>query len=662
MPIDIKKYAEQWLREEETEMFINGEPMPSKVKFLLRKFVIDADKKGFEGYETLEETNDEHKLIENPKLSIIMLTYNALEYTKKAIASIKEYTRCGYELIVIDNKSTDGTQAWLKKQKGIDKLVLNKTNKGVAGGRNQGILMSEGDYILFVDNDIKVGIGWDGELLSTFENEHNVGVVGKQGNNVECYNPLRFSHFKKAPADVGIYSVDVVPGFCFCFPRNLLKNVGMQTTKLGKFWHEDLEFCGKVKKAGFRVLANTKINIVHYEHKSVTTKGRVTDEQIKQRFPGFENKAANVGKDLIDSNILYIYWDIDENPNKAYSILADALTKHLRDSGMIVIRKNKIVDKNQSFHHCKGFDMLMNGERFIYIHQENDRAPRSWKYEFEQVDKAFCVSPHTWEALLNSGIPKDKLINVGFNGIDPKVFNTKVKPYKKFPGKKVRFMTVAAAQPRKGTDLLIKYFAKAFTKDDDVSLIIKNYGYGQARWVENLLEQARKDPNCPDIIHIYEDWDINKLARAYRTVAESGAYISTHRAEAFGLPILEAICSGCMVGASDFGGTKTEFEGCIGYKFKGKLVPSTFHNWSGEPYYEEDEDPQWFEPSEKDVVDWLQKTYNSITIGLCESTRKKRYQVAEEFGQKFSFENRVAKVRDKLIKHSQKGVMREVRR
>lgn len=54
------------------------------------------------------------------KTSIIILTYNNLDYTKDCIDSILKFTKKGtYEIIVVDNLSTDGTREWLKKQKNL---------------------------------------------------------------------------------------------------------------------------------------------------------------------------------------------------------------------------------------------------------------------------------------------------------------------------------------------------------------------------------------------------------------------------------------------------------------------------------------------------------------------------------------------------------------
>ena len=62
------------------------------------------------------------------KLSVITLTYNKLEYTKKFIESLYKYTK-DFELIIVDNGSTDGTVEYLKSLKDV-KLILNNENKG----------------------------------------------------------------------------------------------------------------------------------------------------------------------------------------------------------------------------------------------------------------------------------------------------------------------------------------------------------------------------------------------------------------------------------------------------------------------------------------------------------------------------------------------------
>lgn len=92
--------------------------------------------------------------------SIIILTYNQLDYTKQCIDSIRKYTAAGtYELIVIDNKSTDGTPEWLSQQHDI-LAVLNDRNEGFPKGCNQGIALAKGENVLLLNNDVIVTPRW----------------------------------------------------------------------------------------------------------------------------------------------------------------------------------------------------------------------------------------------------------------------------------------------------------------------------------------------------------------------------------------------------------------------------------------------------------------------------------------------------------------------
>ena len=88
--------------------------------------------------------------------SIVILTYNKLNYTKKCIESIRKYTcKESYEIIVVDNASTDGTIEWLKTQSDII-TIFNKENLGFPKGCNQGIEIAQGSEILLLNNDVIV--------------------------------------------------------------------------------------------------------------------------------------------------------------------------------------------------------------------------------------------------------------------------------------------------------------------------------------------------------------------------------------------------------------------------------------------------------------------------------------------------------------------------
>lgn len=592
--LEVSNYAKKW----DAKPFIKN--MTDRIKEVDKNFIVPKEKR-------------------KVQLSIIILTYNALDYTKKCLKSIAKNTEIDYEIIIIDNNSQDGTKTWLQNDarklfKNIPmSITLNESNNGVAGGRNQGIKQASGNYCVFLDNDTEVSKGWENRMLNHFRMNPECWVVGNGGNYVDNYSPLRF---RLTHSHLEVQSVDVVAGYCFMFPRKIIDLIGDQYMGLGKFWHEDLEFCGRVKKYGKQIILDSAIPIVHHAHKSA---GEGKEDKIKQVHKGFELKAKKVGQHLIDENILTIFNDDDDF--SAYSIIAKNITKHLRDLGLIVFRKPKIQNihslRSPSFDLCNGFDMSYNGKSLVYLHSENLTAPKAWADDLQNVDYALTCSDFARQALINANCQESKLVCHSLTGIQEQYFNWDAVPFTKeewaqIVGDKNKdkfvFLNVGASQERKGQDILIKAFSELFGNNDDVILVIKNYNYGKHSWVVSLIGEYGASNN---IIPIYEDWTPQKLASAYKYVSMNGAYIHPHRAEGVGMPILEALACGCRVGATDFGGISS-LEGYNNLtKFGYKLAPSTFHNNPAEPFYESNENPQWAEPNINEVKEYMQKVFKT---------------------------------------------------
>lgn len=88
-------------------------------------------------------------------VSIILCTYNRASLLTNAIRSVQEQTYRDWELIIIDDGSTDKTKPLVRKFQSKDKRIIYhfQTNKGLAKARNEGIKQSTGDYLCFVDSD-----------------------------------------------------------------------------------------------------------------------------------------------------------------------------------------------------------------------------------------------------------------------------------------------------------------------------------------------------------------------------------------------------------------------------------------------------------------------------------------------------------------------------
>ena len=91
------------------------------------------------------------KPVKTPNLSVVVLAWNKLELTRRCVDSIRSGTSGDYELIVVDNGSTDGGAEYATAA--ADKAVINSENLGFAAGNNSGLAVATGTYVAFVNND-----------------------------------------------------------------------------------------------------------------------------------------------------------------------------------------------------------------------------------------------------------------------------------------------------------------------------------------------------------------------------------------------------------------------------------------------------------------------------------------------------------------------------
>ena len=125
-------------------------------------------------------------------ITLMMVTYNRLNLTKKTFDTTMLNVGCNYNLVVVDNCSTDESVVWLKNKilsnKFINKAVIVslKENKGIAYGRNIGMLKScECDYLCTIDNDVILPNNWLKRCCNVLENNK---IIVACGINLEDIN------------------------------------------------------------------------------------------------------------------------------------------------------------------------------------------------------------------------------------------------------------------------------------------------------------------------------------------------------------------------------------------------------------------------------------------------------------------------------------------
>jgi GT2 family glycosyltransferase len=117
----------------------------------------------------------------SPKVSVIILNYNGEQYLDRCLSSVLSTKYPNFEVIFVDNASTDSTLEMVEKAFGYDKrlrIFKSDQNIGFSGGNNFGFLQARGDYIAFLNNDTIADPYWLVALVNAMEKDRTIGLAG----------------------------------------------------------------------------------------------------------------------------------------------------------------------------------------------------------------------------------------------------------------------------------------------------------------------------------------------------------------------------------------------------------------------------------------------------------------------------------------------------
>lgn len=209
------------------------------------------------------------------KTSIVILTYNQLEYTKQCIESIKSFTKKGtYEIIVVDNHSKDGTAEWLKQQEGL-RCVFNKENMGFPKGCNQGMKIATGDNIMLLNNDVVVSHNWLDNLIKCLYSDEAIGAVGPVTNSCSNFQAINvpYKDINGMHRFAKLYNISTpsqweerlrLIAFCLLVKKEVVQQLGLLDERFSPGNYEDDDYCFRMRQAGFRIMLCKDTFIHHF--------------------------------------------------------------------------------------------------------------------------------------------------------------------------------------------------------------------------------------------------------------------------------------------------------------------------------------------------------------------------------------------------------------
>ena len=231
-----------------------------------------------------------------PKVAIIVLNYNGWKDTIECLESLQRITYPNFQIIVVDNGSTDDSLERIREKFTYLTLIETGRNLGYAGGNNIGIkkaLENGAKYILIVNNDTKIiNPEFVTQMVDVMESDSTIGILGPKVLNFKgqiqdtiLYIPtlsnclresfgLRFK-VKKSRNYCVPQSVDAVSGVCWFIRSDIINTVGLLDEDYFMY-AEEQDYCYRVKKAGWKIM--------YYPVESVLHKKGSGDETDKKRM------------------------------------------------------------------------------------------------------------------------------------------------------------------------------------------------------------------------------------------------------------------------------------------------------------------------------------------------------------------------------------------
>lgn len=232
------------------------------------------------------------------KVSIIVVTYNTKELIEKLLGNLfRVKGNLNFEIIFVDNNSQDGTREYLKDLNESDNnihVIFNNENQGFSKAVNQGInvcrnRMFPSSHILLLNSDAMINQAQIEALLNIIELREKIGIVAPQLVNVDGSTQPSFGNFpdiftsiiyllrldKILPLGAVIYSAtrkkalfpDWASGACMLIKREVLDKIGALDENYF-FGIEDIDFCYRLRQAGYRVVYYPEVRVFHHHQYS----------------------------------------------------------------------------------------------------------------------------------------------------------------------------------------------------------------------------------------------------------------------------------------------------------------------------------------------------------------------------------------------------------
>lgn len=614
----------------------------------------------------------------NKKISIIILTWNGLEHTKKCLESLRYLNQNPFiDVIVFDNGSTDGTVKYLKSINWI-KAIYNDQNIGFTAGNNKALeYCSNQDDIILLNNDMIIEQkNWIALLQETAYKDQSIGIVGSRligadkdldgkllhaGTNIYADN-CTGQQIGGLEMDVNQYSairdVQGIVFACAYIKRELIEKIGFLDTDYFAYF-EDTDYCLRAIKNGYRVVLDGRVTLKHI-HNGATKVNKVnfwniykpSQQKFRKKweqfllsqyemsvnwhscaglpFLGYSNSSKNIMLALDQNNVdvryQYVYGEgtpipLTESPN------------HIDDYRIKLFRQRLYNSNAAEIVYGQGDAFFKNKGRYKigYTMLEVDGLPKEWVRQCNLMDEVWVPSAFNEQTFRQSGVKVP--IHVIPLGIDPNYFNPQLRGFRF--SDKFTFLSVFEWGERKAPEKLIKTFLQEFADNDDVLLVCKINNNDPSLTIPQEIQKL----GCKGIeskMKILHNQKIPGylMGSLYRS---ADCFVLPTRGEGWGMPILEAMACGTPTIATNWSAQTEFFNEITGYPINlKKLVPAEARC----PYYD---GFKWAEPDFEHLAFLMRHVYENH-----KAVQKKSMKTAQDILEKWTWDQTALKIKSRL--------------
>lgn len=233
-----------------------------------------------------------------PKISIIILNHNNKIVIQKCINSLIKYNIYNYEIIIVDNQSTDESVTFLKKKYGSNiKIFLNSIN-GCSSGRNLGVKKSTGEYLLFLDSDQgPTSNNWLDNYINIASNYPKISAIGWTGGFVtesDMTGPTLDCYPQKGLPSNYLFrtNIDYLGSGGLFISKTFFNKIEGFDINYDPYSFEDTDISRKIIRNNGIIAYTNRLFIYHNSHSTTKSSGNNQEylKQLKKNAIFFKNK------------------------------------------------------------------------------------------------------------------------------------------------------------------------------------------------------------------------------------------------------------------------------------------------------------------------------------------------------------------------------------